>query len=238
MAKRATGRRRGGAGTTDQPGSRTWAFSLFWAALVVGIARTRLTDSENVAGVHRARLIPFPEAAVESDDDRATWNRVIDKAKQESVDAILEMAGEKATGRARRLVVTGCLTQRYDAELRRDFGLRDPLLVYLETADEGGLYDLATLATLRDLTEAIAALQTAADGHHKAGRRREALELLRAGGPLVGVPRPPTAEIDAQLDVIAAAWAPMVTAKARAIPPPFTGQRAPRRTPAVATTES
>ena len=29
---------------------------------------------------------------------------------------------------------------RFDAELRRDFGLRDPLLVYLETADEGGLY--------------------------------------------------------------------------------------------------
>jgi len=47
---------------------------------------------------------------------------------------------------------------RFDAELRRDFGLRDTLLVYVETADEGGLYDLATLSTLRDLTEAIAAL--------------------------------------------------------------------------------
>ncbi len=44
----------------------------------------------------------------------------IDRAKQESVDAILEMAREKETGRARRLVVTGCLTQRYDAELRRE----------------------------------------------------------------------------------------------------------------------
>jgi ribosomal protein S12 methylthiotransferase len=43
----------------------------------------------------------------------------IDRAKQESVDAILEMAQEKESGRARRLVVTGCLTQRYDAELRR-----------------------------------------------------------------------------------------------------------------------
>jgi ribosomal protein S12 methylthiotransferase len=43
----------------------------------------------------------------------------IDRAKQESVDAILEMAHEKDSGRARRLVVTGCLTQRYDAELRR-----------------------------------------------------------------------------------------------------------------------
>jgi ribosomal protein S12 methylthiotransferase len=44
----------------------------------------------------------------------------IDRAKQESVDTILEMAREKETGRARRLVVTGCLAQRYDAELRRE----------------------------------------------------------------------------------------------------------------------
>src|SRR5687767_12331797 len=39
----------------------------------------------------------------------------IDRAKQESVDTILEMAREKVTGSAQRLVVTGCLTQRYDA---------------------------------------------------------------------------------------------------------------------------
>ena len=44
----------------------------------------------------------------------------IDRAKQESVDTILEMAREKETGRAQRLVVTGCLSQRYDAELRRE----------------------------------------------------------------------------------------------------------------------
>ena len=44
----------------------------------------------------------------------------IDRAKQESVDAILEMAREKEAGRAKRLVVTGCLTQRYDAALRRE----------------------------------------------------------------------------------------------------------------------
>jgi len=44
----------------------------------------------------------------------------IDRAKQESIDAILEMAREKETGRTRRLVVTGCLAQRYDEELRRE----------------------------------------------------------------------------------------------------------------------
>jgi ribosomal protein S12 methylthiotransferase len=44
----------------------------------------------------------------------------IDRAKQESIDAILEMAREKETGRASRLVVTGCLAQRYEADLRRE----------------------------------------------------------------------------------------------------------------------
>jgi len=44
----------------------------------------------------------------------------VDRARQESVDAILEMAREKETGRAKRLVVTGCLSQRYDGELRRE----------------------------------------------------------------------------------------------------------------------
>jgi len=44
----------------------------------------------------------------------------IDRAKQESIDTILEMAREKQQGRARRLVVTGCLAQRYDGELRRE----------------------------------------------------------------------------------------------------------------------
>ncbi len=38
MAKRATGKGRGGGGTTGPPASRTWALSLFWAAVVVGVA--------------------------------------------------------------------------------------------------------------------------------------------------------------------------------------------------------
>jgi ribosomal protein S12 methylthiotransferase len=59
----------------------------------------------------------------------------IDRAKQESVDAILEMAREKETGRARRLVVTGCLAQRYDAELRREIPEIDATLGTGQVAD-------------------------------------------------------------------------------------------------------
>ncbi len=42
----------------------------------------------------------------------------IDPAKQESVDAILEMAEYKKTGRARRLIVAGCLVERFGGEIR------------------------------------------------------------------------------------------------------------------------
>ncbi len=41
-------------------------------------------------------------------------------AKEESVDAILEMAQYKRTGRCRVLCVTGCLAQRYGEELHQD----------------------------------------------------------------------------------------------------------------------
>src|SRR5271163_2507805 len=44
----------------------------------------------------------------------------IDTAKQESVDTILEMARHKASGSARKLIVAGCLVERYRDEIRKN----------------------------------------------------------------------------------------------------------------------
>ena len=44
----------------------------------------------------------------------------IDRAKQESVDTILEMARHKATGRAQKLIVAGCLVERYRNEIQKN----------------------------------------------------------------------------------------------------------------------
>lgn len=44
----------------------------------------------------------------------------IDPAKQESVDTILEMAEYKKSGRAQRLIVAGCLVERYRADITRN----------------------------------------------------------------------------------------------------------------------
>jgi ribosomal protein S12 methylthiotransferase len=44
----------------------------------------------------------------------------IDPAKKESVDTILEMAEYKKVGRAKRLIVAGCLVERYRGDIQKD----------------------------------------------------------------------------------------------------------------------
>src|SRR6201991_2572496 len=44
----------------------------------------------------------------------------IDSAKQESVNTILEMAQHKTTGRAQKLIVAGCLVERYRDEIQKN----------------------------------------------------------------------------------------------------------------------
>jgi ribosomal protein S12 methylthiotransferase len=44
----------------------------------------------------------------------------IDKAKQESIDTILEMAQYKTTGKAQKLIVAGCMVERYRDEIRKN----------------------------------------------------------------------------------------------------------------------
>src|SRR5690242_17568895 len=52
----------------------------------------------------------------------------IDKAKQESVDAILEMAEFKKSGACKTLVVAGCLAERYRDELKTQIPEIDHIL--------------------------------------------------------------------------------------------------------------
>ncbi len=52
----------------------------------------------------------------------------IDPAKQESVDTILEMAEYKKTGKAQRLVVAGCLVERYRGDIQKNLPEVDAVL--------------------------------------------------------------------------------------------------------------
>ncbi len=52
----------------------------------------------------------------------------IESAQRESVDAILELAARKRSGQAKRLIVTGCLVERFREEMRRELPEVDALI--------------------------------------------------------------------------------------------------------------
>ena len=77
-----------------------------------------LVDSEVMLGLAQQEGHRLTRDAAEADVLVVNTCAFIDKAKQESIDTILEMAEHKKTGRCRRLVVTGCMAERYRDELR------------------------------------------------------------------------------------------------------------------------
>ena len=87
-----------------------------------------LVDSEVMMGQLVSRgheLTPHPDQA-----DVLVVNTCsfIDPAKRESVNTILEMAEYKKIGRAKKLVVAGCLVERYRGDIRRDIPEVDALV--------------------------------------------------------------------------------------------------------------
>ena len=77
-----------------------------------------LVDSEVMLGLAQQAGHQLTCDAASADVLVVNTCAFIDQAKQESVDAILEMAEHKRTGRCRTLVVAGYLAERYREELR------------------------------------------------------------------------------------------------------------------------
>jgi ribosomal protein S12 methylthiotransferase len=79
-----------------------------------------LVDSEVMMGLldrAGARLTARPEEAEILVVNTCSF---IDSAKQESVDTILEMVRHKTEGRARKVIVAGCLVERYRDEIQKN----------------------------------------------------------------------------------------------------------------------
>ena len=96
-------------------------------------------DSEIALGTLRDHGYVFTGDPAEADVLMVNTCGFIGPAKEESIDAILEMAEYKKTGRCRLLVVTGCLAQRYEQELLNDMPEIDLLMgvnQYDHLADE------------------------------------------------------------------------------------------------------
>jgi len=79
-----------------------------------------LVDSEVMLGLAQQAGHELTRDAEQAEVLIVNTCAFIDKAKQESVDTILEMAEHKKRGSCRRLVVAGCLAERYRDELRAE----------------------------------------------------------------------------------------------------------------------
>jgi len=94
-----------------------------------------LVDSEVMLGLAQRAGLELTREPEQAEVLIVNTCAFIDKAKQESVDAILEMAEHKKTGACRTLVVAGCLAERYRDELRDQIPEIDAILGTGEVPD-------------------------------------------------------------------------------------------------------
>ncbi len=87
-----------------------------------------LVDSEVMLGLSRDAGHELTSDAASAEVLVVNTCAFIDSAKQESIDAILEMAQHKKDGACRRLIVTGCLAERYREELMAEIPEIDAVL--------------------------------------------------------------------------------------------------------------
>src|SRR5215203_3172792 len=94
-----------------------------------------LVDSEVMLGLAQKDGHRLTRDAADADVLIVNTCAFIDKAKQESIDTILEMAEHKKTGACRKLIVTGCMAERYRDQLREQIPEIDGVLGTGEVPD-------------------------------------------------------------------------------------------------------
>jgi ribosomal protein S12 methylthiotransferase len=78
-----------------------------------------LVDSEVMMGLLARAGAELSPRAEDADVIVVNTCSFIESAQQESVNTILEMVGHKTSGRAKKLVVAGCLVERFRDEIRK-----------------------------------------------------------------------------------------------------------------------
>ena len=99
----------------------------------LGCAKNRV-DSETLLGMLRQKGFEIVADPAEADVLFVNTCGFIESAKEESIEAIFEMAQYKKAGRAKKLFVTGCLAQRYPDALMSEIPEIDGLLGVAEYA--------------------------------------------------------------------------------------------------------
>lgn len=80
-----------------------------------------LVDAEVMLGITKAHQYQFVTEPEKAEVIVVNTCSFINDSKRESIDAILDMAEHKKTGSCKKLIVTGCLAQRYKPDLKVSF---------------------------------------------------------------------------------------------------------------------
>src|SRR5688572_24912925 len=108
-----------------------------------------LVDSEVMLGMAEKEGHEITADASQADVLVVNTCAFIDRAKQESIDTILEMAELKKQAAGRRLIVTGCMAERYRDELQKEIPEIDAVL---GTGEVAGIVDAIGGAVARPAT--------------------------------------------------------------------------------------
>jgi ribosomal protein S12 methylthiotransferase len=147
-----------------------------------------LVDSEVMLGLAQGAGHELTEDAAQAEVLVVNTCAFIDRAKQESIDTILELAQHKTSGRCRKLVVTGCLAERYRDELKAEIPEIDVVLGTGEVESIVGALESAPPTARPAGMHAVRAAvpmtfhRTAPTSAHVAARHREAVALAPESG--------------------------------------------------------
>ncbi len=105
-----------------------------------------LVDSENILGSVGSAGLAITPSADDADVIVINTCSFIDSAKQESIQTILEACEVKRTSaRPKKVVVTGCLAQRYGEDLRKEMPEVDAVIGLSQYGGIGGLLESLAL---------------------------------------------------------------------------------------------
>ena len=128
-----------------------------------------LVDSEVMMGMLTHAGAQLTQSAEDADVIVVNTCSFIDSAQQESVNTILEMARHKAEGRAKKLVVAGCLVERYRDEIRKNIPEVDAVV---GTGELERILAAAGVVPAQDPTSPFKILNSRAEGDAREAQGR------------------------------------------------------------------
>ncbi len=128
-----------------------------------------LVDSEVMMGMLAQAGATLVSGAEEADVIVVNTCSFIASAQQESVNTILEMAKHKTEGRARKLVVAGCLVERFRNEIQQNIPEVDAVV---GTGELEGILAAAGVASAPSSNSLLNILQSRPEGDARAAQGR------------------------------------------------------------------